>query len=152
MSARARIHAMVNLDETAEEELNARLDAYRAEVLAEVAAWLTKKAREYRATGRKQHALQADTVDTLASKISRGAVRPDNLRMLPPDFFEPGHTYAYGAYRFDCRHIVTHPTHGHRSAWGWFGKNGAWRHQDFSEQQYQVRDWTDITDTTTGDK
>ncbi|HEY9353726.1 MAG TPA: hypothetical protein VIP28_10760 [Nocardioides sp.] len=35
MSARARIHAMFTLDEAAEAELNARLDAYRVEVLTE---------------------------------------------------------------------------------------------------------------------
>jgi len=34
-AARARIHAMFQLDEAAETELDARLDAYRAEVLAE---------------------------------------------------------------------------------------------------------------------
>jgi hypothetical protein len=36
MSARAAIHAMFPLDETATHELDARLDAYRTEVLAEV--------------------------------------------------------------------------------------------------------------------
>lgn len=51
----------------------------RAEVHAEFAAWLVKKAREYRATGSRQHALQADAIATLASKVARGAVRPDNL-------------------------------------------------------------------------
>lgn len=96
------------------------LDAYRNEVLTEVTAWLVKKAREYRATGSKQHALQADTVDTLASKISRGAVRPDNLRMLPPDFFEPGHGYTHrNGTDFHCVAVTTHPQTGERLAMGW---------------------------------
>jgi len=65
------------------------------------------------------------------------------------DFFQPGRTYAHGDYRFSCEHLATHPTSGHRSAWGWFGKNGAWRHHSFSERQFQAREWTDTTDTTT---
>jgi hypothetical protein len=53
---------------------------HRAEVRqerdAEIVAWLIKKAREYRSTGSKQHALQADVIEVMASKIQRGAVRP----------------------------------------------------------------------------
>lgn len=110
--------------------------AGRAEALAEFATWLVKKSRE----GFPDAAV-------LASKVSRGAVRPDNLRMLPPDFFVPGRVYAHDVYRFRCEFIVTHPTHGRRSAWGWFGHEGrGWRHQDFSERQFQVREWTDVTD------
>lgn len=61
-------------------------------------------------------------------------------------FFQPGHVYAHGPYRFRCEYIVTHPTDGRRSAWGWFGHEGrGWRHQDFSERQFQVREWTDVT-------
>ncbi|MCM8552661.1 hypothetical protein [Streptomyces sp. STCH 565 A] len=56
-----------------------KLDAHRAEVLAEAKVetvdWLVKKAREYYSTGSKQHALQADVIGTLASKLDRGAVR-----------------------------------------------------------------------------
>ncbi len=112
----------------------------------EVVAWLTKKAREFRADGQRE---QADTASLLASKVARGAVRPNNLRMLPPDFFEPGHVYAHDVYRFRCEFVATHPTHGRRSAWGWFGHEGrGWRHQDFSERQFQVREWADVTPNT----
>lgn len=51
----------------------------RGERDAETIAWLGKKAREYRSTGSKQHAVQADAVDLMASKLARGAVRPNNL-------------------------------------------------------------------------
>jgi LPS sulfotransferase NodH len=65
------------------EKDSATLDAFRAEVIAErdaeTIAWLGKKAREYRSTGRKQDALQADAIDTMASKLKRGAVRANNL-------------------------------------------------------------------------
>jgi broad-specificity NMP kinase len=65
------------------EHVNKLLDNLRAEVIAErdaeTIAWLGKKAREYRSTGRKQQALQADAIDTMASKLKRGAVRANNL-------------------------------------------------------------------------
>jgi hypothetical protein len=151
MSARARIHAMFHLNADAETELDQRLDEHRVEVLAEaellpkahVVAWLVKKSREEKSWD----------AAVLASQVARGAVRPNNLRMLPdPGFFEPDRTYAHGAYRFRCEYLATHPTSGRTSAWGWFGKQDAgWRHHAFSERQFQVRKWTDITDTTTGD-
>jgi hypothetical protein len=83
----------------------------------------------------------------------KGSVFAETYDECPPagEFFEPGHTYTHGDYRFSCEHLATHPTSGHRSAWGWFGKNDAWRHHSFSERQFQAREWTDITDTTPGD-
>ncbi|MFH9813032.1 hypothetical protein ACH4NO_18480 [Streptomyces olivaceus] len=63
-------------DETSAQKL---VDAYRAQILAEAKVetvdWLVKKASEYYSTGSKQHALQADAIGTLASKLDRGAVR-----------------------------------------------------------------------------
>jgi hypothetical protein len=120
----------------------ATAEAATAELLpkADVVAWLVKKSREEKSWD----------AAVLASKVARGAVRPNNLRTLPADFFEPDRTYAHGAYRFRCEYLATHPTSGRRSAWGWFGKQDAgWRHHAFSERQFQVREWTDITDTTT---
>ncbi|WP_405769170.1 hypothetical protein OG539_32545 [Actinacidiphila glaucinigra] len=61
--------------------------APRAEVVAardaEIVAWLVKKAREVRATPKSKQESPADTLARMASKIQRGAVRPNNLRMLP---------------------------------------------------------------------
>ncbi|MFH8797089.1 hypothetical protein [Streptomyces sp. NPDC017941] len=58
--------------------LDQRIDAYRATVLAEaksdVVAWLHQKAREIRALGGAERGEQADVVEALASKVSRGAV------------------------------------------------------------------------------
>lgn len=59
-----------------------RLEEIRAELTEEFAAWLVKKAREHRARG-PQYAKQADVIGVLASKVARGAVRPDNLATLP---------------------------------------------------------------------
>ncbi|MGW6288281.1 hypothetical protein [Streptomyces sp. NPDC055107] len=57
--------------------------APRSEVLSEFVAWLVKRAREHRAQG-PQYAKQADVIGMLASKVQRGAVRPNNLLSLPP--------------------------------------------------------------------
>ncbi|MYR73028.1 MULTISPECIES: hypothetical protein [unclassified Streptomyces] len=55
----------------------------RAELTAEFVAWLVKRAREHRVKG-PQYAKQADVIGRLADKVSRGAVRPNNLLSLPP--------------------------------------------------------------------
>lgn len=106
----------------------ALLAGHRAHVLAEsdllpkadVVAWLTKKAREFRSLGHEQGRAQADAVAAMASKVARGAVRPDNLRMLPADFFEPGHSYTHrNGSDFKCVAVTAHPQTGERLAMGW---------------------------------
>ncbi|MDR3084304.1 MAG: hypothetical protein LBV60_25890 [Streptomyces sp.] len=64
-----------------------QLRAGRAAVLAEVVAWLTKKA------GECQNRTVADAIVTLASKVHRGAVRPNNLLGADLSLIEP-HTPA----------------------------------------------------------
>ena len=68
---------------------------HAAEVRAEhntvIARWLLKKAAEYRSTGgaaaeRRQHAMQAETIERLADKLRRGAARPNNLLTPSPEF------------------------------------------------------------------
>jgi hypothetical protein len=155
MNARQRLAIMIRTDRGSmtvwsQSEVRDALDAFHAEVVAErdamTVAWLVKKAREFRAMGGRERAAQADAVAAMASKLERGAVRPDNLRTLPADFFEPGHTYAFGEYRFRCETHATHPVDGHLAAWGWFGKNGAWRHTSFTRRQFEARTWTDVTE------
>jgi hypothetical protein len=99
---------------------NELLDAYRAEVLAEagplpkadIVAWPTKKAREN------------TPVCQLASKVERGAVRPNNLRMLPPDFFQPGHTYQRRRWLFQCLAVAPNPFNGETRAVGYLYRPG----------------------------
>ena len=124
MNARDRLRIMIRSDRGSmtvwsEPEIDDAFAAYdvehRAEVLAEadllpkadVVAWLVKKTRE------------ETPVWLLASKVERGAIRPDNLRMLPPNFFEPGTTYRNGLYTFHCHGIGPHPTTGETRAVGW---------------------------------
>lgn len=79
-----------------------KFDTHRTEVLAEVTAWLVKKAREFHASSRKREREQGDTCAVLASKIARGAVHPDNLRMLPDaGFYEVDRTYASSDPAYD---------------------------------------------------
>lgn len=97
-----------------------KFDAHRTEVLAEVTAWLIKKAREFHVRSRKQERAQGDTCASLASKIARGAVRPNNVDMLPDaGFFEVGRTYEYRGDQFRVLAIDPHPTRGDLTAIGW---------------------------------
>ncbi|MDX3019915.1 hypothetical protein [Streptomyces acidiscabies] len=118
----------------------------REETLAEVVTWLTKKAREFRSNGEHR---SADTASVLASKVARGAVRPNNLRMPPPDFFEPGHTYRASAWEFRCDALTRHPETGERTALGWLRVGSS----DWTTWAYSAADWgPEWTDTTAEDK
>ncbi|MFF7142304.1 hypothetical protein ACFZB5_13780 [Streptomyces nodosus] len=126
MSTRARLIAYLCQTGLSTPRAEANLDALTAKVVAdrdaEIMRWLGKKAREYRSTGSKQHAMQADTIDLLASKISRGAVRPDNTRLpagIEPAFFEPGRAYTSGTREFRCVAVSPSPTTGEPRALGW---------------------------------
>lgn len=121
----------------------------------EVVTWLTKKAREFRAEGTREGRAQADTVAVIASKISRGAVRPNNLRMLPePGFFEAGRTYRSSLHadlRFECLAISVDPTTRETQAIGWrFGPpdEGIRKHRlaALDASDWSCCDWTDITE------
>jgi hypothetical protein len=144
MSARDVLET--NIDPAVPDGGRASIDAYRAEVLAEagllpkadVVAWLTKKARE------------ETPVWLLASKVQRGAVRPDNLRMLPPDFFEPGHTYsdpsADNDWKFRVDAITTHPEGGERTALGWRHFRGEWTEMAYGEDDFEIHLLAGMTD------
>ena len=121
MSARDKLYAYAGTPSMLPESmLDEALDAYRAEVLAEVTTWLIKKAREFHASSRKREREQGDTCAVLASKISRGAVRPDNRLMLPTaGFFEVDRTYVSGGWKFRCEAISPSPGTGERRALGW---------------------------------
>ena len=127
------------------------VDAHRAEVIAEdellpkadVVAWLTKRAREFRAHG---DPAGANTAAILASKVARGAVRPNNLRMLPANSFEPDRTYAYGSWQFRCERITTHPDGGVPVAIGWMrGEGTPWGPYAYELAQWSA-DWADVTE------
>lgn len=122
----------------------------RADRDREIMRWLGKKAREYRATGSRQHALQADTIELMAWKISRGAVRPDNTRLpagVEPKFFEPGRTYQREHHgqpiTFVVRAISTSPDGQRTIAHGWrTDPYSGWEPTDSDD----LCGWTDVTE------
>ncbi|MGA5604051.1 hypothetical protein ACPCUF_23950 [Streptomyces griseoincarnatus] len=157
MNARERLQTMVRTDRGSmtvwpESEVASALDAYRDEVLAEVTTWLVKKARGFRAMGGEMRA-------ALASKVDRGAVRPDNLRMLPADFFEPGHTYTVNEPftapeirpHFQCVAVAIHPTTGNRRAFGFEQRtaNAPWASASLRDEEW-ADGWVDVTEETSG--
>lgn len=146
MSARDDIAAHFTSDTLA----NQLLDAYRAEVLAKAGVEYEDCSVCGAAFSLGKSCGTCDFRARMAAEAGEKAIAP---AATATPFFQPGHTYAHGDYRFRCEYLVTHPTHGDLAAWGWFGKDGAgWRHASFSERQYAVRAWTDTTnDTTTGD-
>ena len=138
-------------------ELKQKLDEIRienrTETLAEVTAWLVKKAREFHVSSRKREREQGDTCAVLASKIARGAVRPDNLRMLPDaGFFEVDHTYVGNDSAYDWKFrvdaITTHPEDGERTALGWRFFNGAWTEITYGEGDWEIHQLAGIVDVT----
>ncbi|MEU8473706.1 hypothetical protein [Streptomyces hygroscopicus] len=171
MSARDKLLAEYGRADTAPlgtlAELRQKLDDHRAEVLAEakaeVVAWLGKKAGEYRATGTRQR--EADAVETMASKIDRGAIRfldqagkvTRKGEITQADgFFQPGRTYAYGqtGYRapeltvlFWVEHVTRHPERGHLRAIGWSktGEPGSKWRGDFQDED-QFEGWAEVAE------
>lgn len=140
-SARALIHRLFESGRTSY-RLDEYLDAHRAEVLAEadllpkadVVTWLVKKARE------------ETPVEVLASKVARGAIRPDNLQMLPARFFEPGRTYTRQVHgdraAFRVEAIATHPD-GYPVAFGWYRREPKTSWHAYSSDDFHDG-WTEV--------
>lgn len=162
-TARQKIAALLwwsvpsSTDEEAKTHTEQLLNDHHAEVVAErdaeIMRWLGKKAREYRATGRKADRARADLITVLASKISRGAVRPNNV-LLPagvgPLFFEPGRTYTHTGdgtdWRFRVDSITTHPEDGARTALGWRHFRGVWEPYAYDEDDWELHQAVGITE------
>ncbi|MGW1533928.1 hypothetical protein [Streptomyces aureus] len=137
--------------------------AGRAEVLAgeglllkaDVVAWLVEKAREI-PRGNKIGRAQGDVLAVMASKVARGAVRPDNLRMLPnPGFFEAGRAYRssqHGDLQFRCLAIEPQPDTGEVRAVGWRhnGRSGKWTLTDLGADDWACCGWTEVTEGGAG--
>lgn len=124
----------------------------RDDVLAEVTAWLVKKAREFRAGGRKADRAQADTVAVMASKIARGAVHPDNVLRLPdPGFFEADRTYRSNGWLFRVLSLDVHPHSGDLHAVGWAlnPRTDRWAPASLARFDWEHSEWADVTGEVT---
>lgn len=139
-----------------EDSARVLLDAYRSGVLTEVTTWLIKKAREFWTSGNRRERERGDTAAMLASKISRGAVRPDNLRMLPnAGFFEVDRTYTRehhaSTIRFLVRCIDEPPDGlGGLVAFGWRTEDGDVCSSPFDSDDFTG--WTDVTEAGGGSR
>lgn len=133
--------------------LDARLTEHAAEVVAardaQIIQWLSKKAREFHAASRKAERAQGDTCAVLASQIARGAVRPNNLRMLPnAGFFEVDHTYTNDrGFRFECHAVAPTPWDGTPRAIGYLTHpDGSGHVHGMTGEQWTDGDWDDTTE------
>lgn len=134
------------------QELDVRLGEHAAKAVAErdaqIIQWLVKKGREFYAASRKAERAQGDTCAVLASKIARGAVRPDNLRMLPvAGFFEVDHIYEREHHgrriEFRVTAIDTSPDGEQRLARGWrTDEHSDWESTDSDD----LTGWVDVTE------
>lgn len=152
-AARARIHAMFTLDETAETELNTRLDAHRAEELAKAATMLrTESGRQPERVLFNEGLFHgARLVDRMVNEAGREKDTREGESI--PDFFQPGRTYTREHHgrliRFAVTHVSSPPGSTWRVAFGFrLNDDGDWEPTDSDD----LTGWTDTTNnTTTGD-
>lgn len=153
MTARADIHRLFESGRTSH-RLDEYLDAHHAERDTEIVRWLSKKAREYRATGRKTDRERADFITVLASKISRGAVRPNNTRLpagVLARFFEPGCTYQRRRWLFECLSVAPDPFTGETRAVGFLHRPGEPATATaMNADNWADEGWTDATEAGGG--
>ncbi|MFD8806260.1 hypothetical protein [Streptomyces sp. NPDC059597] len=100
----------------------------------------------------------------LAAKLRRmaGEQSTELVNDATPDFFIPGRTYAYKASGFTAPElltkfrvvaITTHPENGKRMAFGWIhaAEDATWSPYAEPADEWPAC-WTDVTDTTQGDR
>lgn len=142
MSARARFHALFGaLDEASEQELDRRLDAYRAEVLAEAADTVVNAFH-----GEPFLSYPPDFADLLRQKIDEKSSPAE--ADATPDFFREGHTYLSAYSRFRVVAVDRHPTTRERRVIGWWEtREGGWSEiRDINPDDHMFDGWTDVTD------
>lgn len=70
----------------------------------------------------------------------------------PPDFFQPGRTYADSDHRTDwrfrCDSVTTHPDHGDRTALGWRHFRGEWEPYAYAEDDWDIHQHVGLVDVT----
>ena len=141
--ARARIHAMFQLDEQGEKELDTRLDALIVEALVKAGVQYV----DCPVCGAAQPV--GGECGTCAFKARMAAELAARGMVATPDFFQPGRTYLYTRlrWRFRCDAVTSHPDTGKRVAVGYshFG-HGGWQTGDLSEGIWADGGWTDVTE------
>lgn len=141
MSARARVHAMFNLDADGERELDSRLDAFRVENYNEAIQAL----HPWGLTMGDSHATGVNfAIGVLMSVRDH---RDGGGREVDASFFQPGHTYAREHHgcriEFHVRHVDVTPN-GTRFAFGFRTEPciSGWAPDDSDDMD----GWTDVTE------
>jgi hypothetical protein len=137
--------------------INAQLDAFRAEVLHEAAELLRAERQRYAPRAMYSNGIEhgARFLDRMADEA--GQEKDTREGESTPDFFQPGHTYAYDADGFTAPELLTvfrvvaettQPETGKRMAFGWIrtAEDVAWSPYAEPVDEWPAC-WTDITTT-----
>jgi hypothetical protein len=116
MSARARIHAMFTLDETAETELDKRLDAHAAEAAA-VALHAAADEIHRRVPDDERYVVKKTVVNILRRRANTvGEEATAAAVTATPDFFQAERTYQRRRWLFQCLAVAPNPFNGETRA------------------------------------
>jgi hypothetical protein len=144
MNARARIHAMFTLDETAATELDTRLDAHHTEVLVEGAHLIEDAAcdADWERPADYCAGLRAGAELLLAKAAGEATAT------AATPFFQPGHTYVREHHgdevRFRVRYTDSSPCGTYRAAHGWRIEDWAANWSPSASDDFTG--WTDVTE------
>lgn len=140
----------------AQNEQQAALDAYRAEVLAEDGqaydgelAMLRGLVRTLRVVVRPDGVDVAEVRRLLHHHAADDAEAREKSSPTGADatFFQPGHTYSSGRTTFRCEHLSAHPTYGERRAIGWVQQDGHFDEvRGLDPDDWALGGWTDVTE------
>ncbi|WP_330349236.1 hypothetical protein [Streptomyces sp. NBC_00582] len=151
MSARDDLYLFAMIGKVQEDGNRAmaqrKLDAHHAEVLNEAAAEADKTVALFEDSD--EGAAAAGAMEGIALRFRRMAREKSSPTGADatPDFFQPGHLYAYEVWRFHCATVTAHPTTGERTAIGWIRiSDGSWTTYAYSAAEWGGS-WTDITTT-----
>ncbi|MFF6781373.1 hypothetical protein [Streptomyces sp. NPDC012510] len=151
MNAREVLEGMIRTDRGnmtvhSPVEVQSRLDAYRAEILAEATgpenysgelAMLRGLLGVLRATAKHGdfHQVQQllaeherDEQDAYAGLGEEATAAAATA--TPEDFFAAGRTYTRDGARYVCEHLTTDPKTGDREAWGWLHRTDGTRRME----------------------
>lgn len=141
-------------------DLRQKLDAYRADVLAEAEVEITLAVERNQREHPDEAAMVARRLGMRAAeRIVRGMREETEEESSPvgaeatPDFFQPGHTYAQSEFpqydwRFRCDTVTAHPEDGERTALGWRFWRGNWEAYAYGEDDWEVHLHVGLTDVT----
>lgn len=130
----------VRMQDATDEAVTAEVDALLAEVRNDLAGDLHQAELPVFAADERPE-LVARTVRAVDVRlVALGSDAPYSAQGA--DFFRPGCTYAYSAWRFRCDLVTRHPGTGERRALGWFRQSsGKWSEFSSTESEWAEGAW-----------